>query len=65
MGLARATAPVHRHAGPAAALQRLLQTFDVGRVGGAGQTVQDQHQRRVGLVRAVPVQVDEVAIGQP
>ncbi|MNH23840.1 hypothetical protein D3C79_837520 [compost metagenome] len=63
--LARTTAPVHRHAGPAAALQGLLQAFDVGRVGRPGQPVQHQHQRRIRLVRAMPVQVDEVAIGQP
>lgn len=27
--------------------------------------MQHQHQRRIGLVRAVPVEVEEVAVGQP
>jgi hypothetical protein len=28
-------------------------------------SMQHQHQRRIGLVRAMPVEVDEVAVGQP
>ena len=45
--------------------QGLLLAEDVMGAGGAGQPVQQHHQRRLGVVRAVPVQVDKVAIGQP
>ncbi|MCY1373450.1 hypothetical protein D9M69_607250 [compost metagenome] len=65
VGFSGAAAPVDGDAGPAAGRQFLLQTDDVQRIGGAGETVQDQHQRRTGLVGAMPVQVEEVAIIQP
>ncbi|MNI59865.1 hypothetical protein D3C73_1150470 [compost metagenome] len=63
--LSRAATPVHRNAGPAAGIERLLQAFDIRRMGRTGQAVQHQHQRCIWLVRSVPVEVHEVAIGQP
>ncbi|MNN24040.1 hypothetical protein D3C81_1374540 [compost metagenome] len=65
VGFPGAAAPVDGHAGPAACRQRLLQTDHVQRTGGAGEAMQGQHQRCAGLVWAVPVQVEEVAIVQP
>ncbi|MNE47599.1 hypothetical protein D3C80_1420110 [compost metagenome] len=62
---ARATAPVQCDAGPAAVSQGLLHTNDVGRAGRTCQPVQHQHQGGIGLVRTVPVEVEEIAIGQP
>lgn len=62
---ARAAAPVQRDAGPALRGQGTLQTGDIGRIGGAGQPMQHQYQGRVDAVRAVPVEVEEVAVVEP
>ncbi|MCY1516751.1 hypothetical protein D9M68_514010 [compost metagenome] len=65
VGLARTAAPVEGDAGPAAIGQFLLQAEHIVRGGRSGQAVQDQHQGRIGLVGAMPVQVEEVAVLQP